>query len=119
MLTSEKIQEKCESGGATIPWLRTIQSEVYSLEIRQMEGPMMDVFNERIRQDDKWGEQNHPDYWWLPIMVEEVGEAAKAMLQVEFGMGGDGEVYKEVKEACATALAWLECMERRETSVPR
>jgi len=71
------------------------------------------ICNERNRQDWKWGEQDHPDEWWLPILVEEIGEVAEAMLEVQFGAGGHDDVRKEVIEACAVALAWLECMVRR------
>lgn len=72
------------------------------------------LLDERARQDKKWGVQDHLDEWWLPIIVEEIGEVSKAMLEVQFGMGGPGDVHKELVEACATAMAWLECMARRE-----
>ena len=73
----------------------------------------LDIIVERQRQDEKWGEQNHPDEWWLPIMLEELGETSKAMLEVQFGMGGNRDVRKELIEAVAVGIAWLECMERR------
>jgi len=41
-----------------------------------MRDPLQDVMNERARQDQKWGEQNHPDLYWLGILMEEAGEAA-------------------------------------------
>jgi NTP pyrophosphatase (non-canonical NTP hydrolase) len=73
----------------------------------------MEVMAERARQDEKWGEQNHDDPWWLAILVEEVGEAAQAMLEATEEAGDPRRLRKEVVEAVAVGLAWLECMERR------
>lgn len=39
------------------------------------------ISGERKRQDDKFGEQNHGDLYWLAILLEEVGEAAQAIIQ--------------------------------------
>ncbi|RKU10861.1 hypothetical protein C6503_19445 [Candidatus Poribacteria bacterium] len=36
---------------------------------------------ERNAQDERWGEQNHSDEKWLAILLEELGEAAKAVLE--------------------------------------
>ena len=36
---------------------------------------------ERNAQDAKWGEQRHSDEKWLAILLEELGEAAKAVLE--------------------------------------
>lgn len=68
---------------------------------------------ERIRQDNKWGEQNHDDWKWLAILVEEVGEAAEAMLKALEKGGDPATVQKEVIEAGAVTLAWLESIHRR------
>ena len=61
------------------------------------------VRDERIRQDKKWGEQNHRDSTWLAILVEEVGEAAKAILEKD----GD-DLEKEIIQVAAVAVAWRE-----------
>lgn len=72
------------------------------------EEKMLDVRLERAKQDAKWGEQNHNDWKWLTILVEEVGEVAKAMLEC------DGpEMGKEITQAAAVCVAWLEAIERR------
>ena len=47
----------------------------------------MDIFadlvnNERCRQDEQWGEQNHSSLYWYTILGEEVGELAKAILEL-------------------------------------
>ena len=41
----------------------------------------IDVEEERVRQQEKWGVQNHPIELWLAILMEEVGEAAQAFLE--------------------------------------
>lgn len=35
--------------------------------------------NERVSQDNKWGEQTHSGHAWMSILMEEVGELAKAI----------------------------------------
>ena len=69
------------------------------------------ILNERGFQDRQWGVQNHSDMRWLPILMEEVGEVARAMLHQD----GDesGEVGPELVQVAAVALAWLEAIERR------
>jgi NTP pyrophosphatase (non-canonical NTP hydrolase) len=62
---------------------------------------------ERTRQDAKWGEQNHADPKWLAILVEEVGEVAKAMLE-------HNEAQGELVQCAAVLVAWLECRDRRQ-----
>ena len=39
----------------------------------------LDVYKERLRQNEKWGLQRHDMGRWLSILVEEVGEFAQAM----------------------------------------
>lgn len=76
----------------------------------KMRDPLIDIMEERYRQDNKWGEQNHGDLYWLGILMEEVGEVAKAIIE------GDqqGETKVELIQVTAVALAWLECISRRE-----
>jgi NTP pyrophosphatase (non-canonical NTP hydrolase) len=72
------------------------------------------VTNERARQDVRWGEQNHDDVWWLAILTEEVGELAQAILHDRFGGAAQGQVQAELVQVAAVAVAWLECLARRE-----
>lgn len=72
---------------------------------------MRDLANERDRQDAKWGEQNHDDKTWLPILAEEFGEVARAMLQQDGDKSGD--LADELVQVAAVAVAWLEAIERR------
>ena len=63
---------------------------------------------ERMRQDSKWGEQNHSDLYWLGILVEEVGELAKAIIE------NDGENgVKELVQTAAVCVAWMDAIKRR------
>ena len=50
------------------------------------EGPVVtndvldDVAMERVCQESKWGARDMPGEKWLPILIEEVGEVAEALL---------------------------------------
>ena len=70
------------------------------------------ILDERKRQDKKWGVQNHGPMTWLAILTEEVGEAAKAVLE------GNAEGYqKELTHVAAVAVAMGECFKRGEASL--
>lgn len=73
-----------------------------------------DVLDERVRQDARWGEQNHATFVYLAILVEEVGELAQAELHRIFGgPGGTKEhVREEAVQTAAVALAIIECLDR-------
>jgi hypothetical protein len=67
-----------------------------------------EVAAERILQDEKWGETNHPPEWWLVILGEEIGETCKALLE------GDLKKFRaEMVQVAATATATIECITRR------
>ncbi|MGN6484740.1 MAG: MazG-like family protein [Thermomicrobiales bacterium] len=70
-----------------------------------------DVAFERMRQDERWGEQNHEDFVWGAILGEEVGEVSRAMLEDRFGAGGN--LRDELVQVAAVAIAWIECIDRR------
>ena len=73
------------------------------------------IMKERERQILLWGEQNHVDEWYFPILVEEIGEVAKAMIETKFKYHGanPGDTRKELIETVAVGLAWIECIDRR------
>jgi len=75
-----------------------------------------EIFEERKRQDDKWGEQNHHPYKWLSILMEEVGEASKAVLECDFkGSSRDytlNSYRMELVQVAAVAVAMIECLDR-------
>lgn len=72
------------------------------------------VLEERNRQDEKWGEQNHDPSTYLTILVEEVGEFAQAALQNRFGgpAGAPEHMREEAVQTAAVALAIVECLDR-------
>lgn len=81
--------------------------------------PLQLVMEERARQDRKWGVQNHVDFYWLPILLEEIGELSEAIL-LKYNDEPERPidplaVRNELVEVCAVALAWLEALHRRET----
>lgn len=77
------------------------------------------ITEERQRQEDKWGEQNHDAFIWLGILMEEVGEAAQEALTEKFGAAGNGHgnLREEVVQIAAVAAAWIECIDRGEESL--
>lgn len=80
-----------------------------------MSDPLQSVMEERIRQDRKWGNQDHlSNEIWLAILTEEVGETAKTLLEYSDLMHSRELLRGEVVQVCAVALAWLEKLEREE-----
>ncbi len=97
-----------------------------------------DTIVERMRQEAKWGEQNHEWPMWLTILTEELGEASKEYLKwlgacadcgFEFNnpdggcdtciplkvteSGSTAESFRaELVQVAAVALAALECHDR-------
>ena len=66
-----------------------------------------EVFNnliqtERNVQDEKWGEQRHSDEKWLTILLEELGEAAEAVLE-----NNDEALLVEVVQVAAVLENWV------------
>ena len=51
-----------------------------------------EILEERVRQDQKWGQQNHDPAWWMTILGEEFGEACEAALQAAFSEEGRSSV---------------------------
>ena len=63
---------------------------------------------ERDRQIEKWGRRrNHRHLYWLGILMEEVGEAAQAVIENKQWE----EIRKELVQVAAVAVAWMECVE--------
>ncbi|MGV3526507.1 MAG: hypothetical protein ACO1RX_19975 [Candidatus Sericytochromatia bacterium] len=92
---------------------------------------MRDITQERARQDEKWGAQNHPDGTGLPGDTERA-EMARAVCQGKMAQGKrtwrdilDEEVREafaetdldklraELVQVGAVAVAWAECLDRK------
>jgi NTP pyrophosphatase (non-canonical NTP hydrolase) len=68
---------------------------------------------ERARQDAKWGSQRHlDDRIWLPILVEEIGEVAKEILE------GHGTLIDELVQVAAVTVNWLEALHEDSQRTP-
>lgn len=65
------------------------------------------ILQERQKQDDKWGEQNHDVYKWLAILGEEVGEANKAALE-----DTRTDLINELIQIGAVTIAMIESLKR-------
>lgn len=79
--------------------------------ISSVTGILRAVYRERRRQDAKWGtiEQRRDklDNWgWLAILMEEIGEIAKALLEHK-----PAEMHTEIIQALAVCMAWLEWLD--------
>lgn len=74
------------------------------------------IVDERVRQDEKWGDQSeHPATFWYAVLGEEVGEVANAILndaKLPWYNQDDKAIEKELIQVAAVAVAWLEAMER-------
>lgn len=73
-----------------------------------------EIKQERIRQDAKWGEQNHSPNDWLMILGEEFGEVCKAALEAKFGKGTLREYRNELIQVAAVSIAMIECFDRND-----
>jgi hypothetical protein len=80
---------------------------------RAAEDAVIAVIRERIRQEGKWGEQNHDAGTWALILLEEIGEWAKAELHARFGGPDANNAHTEAVHMTAVALAVIECMNRK------
>lgn len=80
------------------------------------------VEEERCRQDDKWGEQNHSPAGWMAVLMEEVGEAAREVAQgwIEpVSLDGHSRrtaerLRQELIQVAAVAVAAIESLDRNE-----
>ena len=73
------------------------------------EGILAEVANERVRQDRKWGLQNHVPHKWLVILMEEVGEASQAVLQRD-----RLKCRQELVQVAAVAVGAIESLDRNQ-----
>jgi NTP pyrophosphatase (non-canonical NTP hydrolase) len=73
---------------------------------------IVDVLAERVRQDARWGEQNHDPFTYLVVMFEEAGETAEAALHTRFGGPKAAGLRGEAVQLAAVALAIVECLDR-------
>jgi NTP pyrophosphatase (non-canonical NTP hydrolase) len=62
------------------------------------------VYDEHIRQVEKWGVQDRTPFEWLTYTTEELGEVANAISECEYRDGNKREVVKEAIQLATLAL---------------
>lgn len=83
---------------------------------------LAEVVHERMKQDAKWGQQNHEPAFYYAILAEEVGEAAKEV--VEYNMDRSlkrrleraKKLREELIQTIAVGVAMVESLDRNELS---
>lgn len=80
----------------------------------QTKGVLEEVQEERQRQDEIWGLQNHGVCGWMLILSEEFGEAAKDANQIHFEKRKDrvSNYRSELVQVAAVAVAAIESLDR-------
>lgn len=73
---------------------------------------IQEVIEERIRQEEKWGTQNHGPADWMMILMEEVGEFSQAVLNHRTAGKPAQYIKDELIQFTAVALSMLECCNR-------
>ncbi len=80
-----------------------------------------EIEQERLKQDAKWGIQNHSPVEWVSILTEEVGEVSKEALEAHFRGAKTCTVElknyrEELIQVAAVAVAMIECLDRNNCS---
>ena len=72
------------------------------------------IQDERKRQNEKWGEQNHHPLLWFSIMGEEYGEMCHAFNEYTFDEDPNhfDDMQREAIQVAAVCVAMLECIDR-------
>ena len=83
-------------------------------------GILKDVFDERDRQDDQWGVQNHHPAYWLAILGKQVGQMGTAILNREGWTDKDeatAALRHEAVQLVAVGIAMLERIDQGDMPV--
>ncbi len=107
------------------------------INLRKYSNILCEVAAEWGRQDEKCGTQNHSPIEWMPILMEEVGEASKEVVDYHFknpaydctvGFIPPNEFHqqdrlsryrKELIQVAAVAVSMIESLDRNELSQPK
>ena len=76
-----------------------------------------ELIHERSNQDKKWGEQNHNQFEWLAILMEEIGEASKELTDCLVLKNHTNLLInyrKEMIQVGAVVIAMIESFDRNE-----
>lgn len=81
------------------------------------------LVNERRRQDDKFGKQDHDPAWWMVIMGEEYGETCQAVCEYRWAEASQADrsrmqriqhAMEEASQVGAVAVAMIQSILRAE-----
>ncbi len=83
------------------------------------QSPIRSVGMERVKQDAKWGEQNHGNLEWLAILAEEFGEVGQCICKGCLNDDPQAAEHLDLLEyeliqVAAVCVAWVECLRRNE-----
>lgn len=74
---------------------------------------VFDIIEQEVeRQKVKWGIQNHSNWVWLLILLEEIGEVADAMLK-----GDKDAITAELIQCAAVIVSWLSDNKRDSSNI--
>lgn len=82
-------------------------------------GVLRELHEERLLQDEKWGEQNHSPEIWMTVIMEEVGEASQEVLRYTFTDWGAVKrkhrenMRNELVQVGAVTVAAIESIDRQ------
>jgi hypothetical protein len=79
---------------------------------------LSDIADERLRQLEKWGRQDHEPAQWLAILASELGELAQALVEVDLRGDPSWEPYwrSGLIQLAAVVVAATESADRRTTN---
>lgn len=78
-----------------------------------------ELLDERHRQDEKWGEQNHSPEIYFAILSEEVGESAKEVVEARAAKSDAkrdlhlAKLRAELVQSGAVVIAMIQCLDRQ------
>lgn len=78
-----------------------------------------EILSERVRQDAKWGPQNHTPVAYFAILAEEHGEVAKEVVEATFARSAAerreriAKMRTELIQEAAVAVAMIEALDRQ------
>ena len=72
---------------------------------------MARIHKEVQRQVELWGDQSrHDNLFWLGILMEEVGESAKAIIETSRDTDNLDHLIEEVVQVAAVATSWIDAL---------
>lgn len=80
-----------------------------TFEFEYMDYIFEEIKAERKLQDEKWGVQDHTPWYWMTILMEELGEACHAICGRKFDFK---EYRKELIQVAAVTVATIESLDR-------